>query len=174
VTKPVTEPKPKAKTNAQKIAEMATKLAYKDKPEEAQFIGGKPTKAYQEALDKYYPNRKGWSAGPKKGAACDVFTGTVIRAAGVDKSFPRALGKQKDYLKNSKLFTEVKDATIKSLKNGDLIIYAKPGNKGHICIFVDGKIKEASIRKWYGVTTNTVKSRMSIDGKKWLKVYRAK
>lgn len=167
------EEKPK-KTNAQKLADMAVKLAYKDKPEEAKYPTGKPTDEYKKALNKYYPDRKSWGKASRMGAACDVFAGTVIRAAGVDKDFPRGLSSQKSYLKISLHFDEVKKPTIKNLKDGDVIIYEKKSGGGHICIYVNGKIKEASHEKWYGVTTDTVKSRMDTTNKKWLRVYRAK
>lgn len=167
------EEKPK-KTSTQKIADMAAKLAYKDKPEEAKYPTGKPTDEYKKALNKYYPDRKSWGKASRMGAACDVFAGTVVRAAGVDKDFPRGLSGQKPYLKISPHFDEVKKPTIKNLKDGDIIIYEKKSGGGHICIYVDGKIKEASHEKWYGVTTDTVKSRMDTTNKKWLRVYRAK
>ena len=162
------------KTNGDKIGEMANKLAYKTNTSKADYPKGSPTDAFKKALDKVYPNRKSWSAAPRKGASCDVFAGTVIRSTGIDEKFPRALEKQVPYLAKSNKFKRVYPDSVNELKNGDIIVYARPNKNGHICIFHDGKIKEASFQYCYGKTTNTAKSRLSKSGKKWIKVYRAK
>ena len=162
------------KTNGDKIADTASKLAYKTNTSEANYPKGKPTAAYKKALDDVYPNRKSWSTAPRKGASCDVFAGTCVRASGVDKKFPRALESQVKYLAKSDKFKRVYPDSVKELKDGDLIIYARPNGNGHICLFADGKIKEASFQYCYGKTTNTAASRLSKKGKKWVKVYRAK
>ena len=160
-------------TNAKKIANKATELAYKSAPDKARYPEGKPKPEYKEALDEVYPNRKNWSKAPSKGASCDVFAGTVVRSSGVDKKFPRGLSDQVTYLKKSKKFKQVKDPTVKKLKDGDIIIYKRPNGKGHICIFVGGLIKHASLKKWYGRTTNNAKSMLSKKNKSWVRVYRA-
>ena len=176
--KPAAKPAKKAttetKTNAQKISDTATKLAYKDDCDDAKYPTGKPDPDYKTALDKYFPDRKKWSEGPKAGASCDVFAATVMRASGVDPDFPRALEKQYDYLKNSNKYDEIKNAKVKDLKDGDIIIYKKTKDSGHICFHVGGKIKHASLKKWYGRTTDNAKSVMNKDGKIELHVYRAK
>ena len=63
---------------------------------------------------------------------------------------------------------------MKTLKDGDIIVYKKNDNGGHICMFVGGKIKHAALKKWYGRTTNNAKSMLSTKGRKWVRVYRAK
>lgn len=167
------EKKP-TKTNAEKLAETASKLAYKTNTSKAKYPGGAPDPDYKKALNKYYPNRKSWSAAPRAGASCDVFVGTCVRASGIDKKFPRGLGSQAKYLPKSDKFKKVNVDKVKDLQDGDIIIYSRPNKNGHICLFVDGKIKEASLKHFYGKTTDTAKDRISKTGKKWVKVYRAK
>ena len=158
---------------AYKLAKTADKLAYEGCPDKARYPQGKPTDDYKKALNDVYPKRKSWSAAPRKGASCDVFVGTVVRESGVDKNFPRALSSQMKYLDKSKKFTLIKNATYKTLRDGDIIIYKKKGsNGGHICMFVEDKIKHASYQKWYGRTTNNEKTIMSKSGKSWVRVYR--
>lgn len=166
--------KPKASANGKKLAEMSNKLAYKTNTSKANYPKGEPTDAFKKALNEVYPNRKSWSTAPRKGASCDVFAGTVIRSSGIDPKFPRALEKQVPYLAKSNKFKRVYLDSVKELKNGDIIIYARPNKNGHICIFHDGKIKEASFQYCYGKTTDSAKSRLSKSGKRWVKVYRAK
>ena len=123
-------------------------------------------------MDKAYPNRNKWGKAPRLGASCDVFVGTCVRCAGVDKDFPRGLKEQITHLAKSTKFKEV-SVTTSTVHDGDIIIYTKTSGGGHICIAYGGKIKEASYQKSYPKTTNTLKSRLSKSGKKWLKVYRA-
>ncbi len=164
---------PKELTKAQKIAKCAYDYAYKTDTDDADYPSGAPKKAYKEALAKVYPNHSKWGTAPSKGASCDVFVGTCIRSAGVDKDFPRGLDEQIDYLKKSDKFKAV-SVTTKTAKDGDIIVYAKNGGGAHICIVYDGKIKEAGYKHYYPKTTNYLKQRLSKSGKKWLKVYRAK
>ena len=173
------EPKKKAKkpapsSAAKKISETANKMAYPTAPAKAKYPTGKPTDAYKKALNKAYPNRKTWGAAPKVGASCDVFAGTTIRTAGIDKKFPRALSQQDKYLSKSKKFERVKSPTVKKLLDGDIIIYKNNNGSGHICIYSGGKIKHASYKKWYGRTTNNAAKMLSTKGRKYVHVYRAK
>ena len=161
-------------TAAEKIAKTAIDLAYKNQPAEAKYPTGKPTDAYKDALNKVYPDKKHWSEAPKVGASCDVFVGTVVRTSGVDPKYPRALNKQAEYLKKSEKFQEVKASSVQDLQDGDIIIYGRPNGNGHTCIYAGGKIREASLKHWYGVTTNTAKARLNKTGKAWIRVYRAK
>ena len=103
-----------------------------------------------------------------------MFVGTCVRTAGIDSKFPRGLASQVKYLEKSKKFERVKNPTTKNVVDGDIIQYARPNGNGHTCIVVDGKIKEASLKHWYGITTNSLKSRLSTSGKRWVRVYRAK
>ena len=73
----------------------------------------------------------------------------------------------------------MKVTKVKDLKDGDIIIYQKPKDKngkikGHICIFVDGKIKHAQYNKWYLRTVKCAAKMLNTKGKKFVRVYRAK
>lgn len=168
---------PYISAKAKKIADKAKELSYKGSPDEARYPSGKPTKEYKEALNKAYPNRKSWRKACRLGASCDVGAGTIIRASGVDKRFPRGLNSQVQYLEESDIFTRIKDATSSTLRDGDIIIYARKKEKGkitgHICIFAGGKIKHAALERWYLRTTDNEKTIMSKKGKLWVRVYRA-
>lgn len=170
---PVKVKEPKGKL----IANLATEYAYAGEPKSAAWPKGKPKDAYKKALNKAYPDRKGWGASPKAGASCDVFVGTVVRMAGIDKDFPRGLDQQQPRLAKSSAFDCVISTTkgnvkMGDLKDGDIITYRYNGGAGHIMIFADSKAKHASHDKWYGRTTS-ISSRLKISGRKWIKVYRA-
>ena len=155
-----------------KIGACANEYAYTTNTSKASYKSGVPTTAYKSGLDKAYPDRSKWGTPSKKGASCDVFVGTCVRNAGVDKSFPRGLADQIPYLAKSAKFKEV-SVTTSTAKNGDIIVYTKTKGGGHICIVYDGKIKEAAHDSYYPKTTDYLKQRLSTSGKKMLKVYRA-
>ena len=164
-----------ASNKGAKLGAKANELAYTTNTAKAKYPDGKPTDAFKAALSKYYPDRSKWGKAPKVGASCDVFVGTCVRAAGIDSKFPRGLGEQWKSLAKLDKFDLVKNPTASTLKDGDIITYEKTkAGTGHICIFYGGKIKEASYENCYGKTTNTVSSRLSTKGKRWVKVYRAK
>ena len=164
----------KKTSNASKIAAVAKELAYSGSPKEAKYPSGKPRDAYKKALRTVYPNRSTWSKAPRAGASCDVFIGTCVRHSGVDKKFPRGLSDQIKYLAKSKKFELVKSPTVKKLQDGDIIVYQRNDGGGHISMYVGGKIKHASLKKWYGRTTDTAKGALSTKGRRWVKIYRAK
>ena len=162
-------------SNRTKIARKACELCYPGNPEKAKYPSGKPTAAYKKALNKAYPDRKSWSTPARKGASCDVNVGTTVRAAGVDKMFPRGLSDQIKYLEASDKFERVKKPTLKTMKNGYIVVYKnKTGNKGHIWIYYDGKCKHAAYNKYYPRTTNNAKSQLSSKKRAWVRVYCAK
>lgn len=174
IQKKVNEILESRKTNGDRIAEAASKYAYAGNSSSAAYVGGKPKAAYEKAIKKAYPDQSGWGKPARDGASCDVYAGVTVRMAGVDPNFPRGLSPS--YLAKSNKFDEVK-VTAKTIKNGDIIITDK-----HICIHVDGKIKEASHPSYdkkkkqyvggcYPKTTNTLAKRLSAKG---AKVYRAK
>ena len=148
-------------TNREKIAKCAYDFAYTTNTKKAAYPSGSPKEAYSQAIDKAYGKNRKWSAPAKKGASCDVFVGTCVRSAGVDKNFPRGLSPS--YLAKSSKFKRISKSNAKS---GDIIVTPK-----HICIVYDGKIKEASYKGFYPKTTNTLKKRLNASG---AKVYRAK
>lgn len=164
---------------AQRIARKATQLAYPDSPKESKYHGGKPTAAYAAALNRAYPNRSGWGKPPRDGASCDVFVGVCIVDSGVDKDFPRGYEYQAKRLDSRKdLYECIASITSGSipqslLKDGDIIRYDKSNGGVHICIYVGGKIKQAGYDNFYP-RTNSIGSKLSIKGKKQIRVYRAK
>ena len=151
----------KPKTNSEMMAEKANEFAYATNTSKAKYPDGEPKPEYEKGLNEAYPDRSGWGTAPKEGASCDVFVGTVVRCAGVDKNFPRGLSPS--YIAKSKKFKQVSKS---NLKDGDIIVSPK-----HICIHYGGKIKEASHGDFYPKTTNTLKARLNASG---AKVYRAK
>ena len=160
-----------ASTNGAKIAAKANEFAYTTNTSKAKYPNGSPTAAYKAGLNKAYPNRSSWGKSPKLGASCDVFVGTCVRCAGVDPKFPRGLSFS--YLPKSDKFKQV-SVTKDTIQNGDIILYEKSKGGGHICIYYNGKIKEAGHDNFYPKTTDKVSARLSKSGKKWVKVFRAK
>lgn len=133
---PAPTPTPTPSTGAAKIVAKAKALAGST---------SKPTKAYQNALNKAYPNRKSWGTGSRLGRACDVFVGTVIRSLGYDKDCPRGLNEQLTHKPNSKYFTRYVYHNVRPYdvsKKGDIIFYDKPN--GHTCIRTATGIYEAN------------------------------
>ena len=124
------------------IGSLANEYAYATNTDKASYKSGSPTAAYAEGLNQAYPDRSNWGEPSRKGASCDVFVGTCVRNAGVDKSFPRGLADQITHLDKSTKFKEV-SVTTSTAEDGDIIIYTKTSGGGHICIVYGGKIKEA-------------------------------
>lgn len=164
-TETKTEKSPEKKTqkklsNREKIAKCANEFAYSTNTKKAAYPSGSPKPEYLAAIDKVYGKNRKWGPAPKRGASCDVFVGTCVRASGVDKNFPRGLSPS--YLAKSPKFKQISKSNAES---GDIIVTPK-----HICIVYDGKIKEASYKGFYPKTTNTLQKRLNASG---AKVYRA-
>lgn len=169
--KPKAEAKP-AKTNGQKLAEKGWEFAYhSSKDKNAKYPSGKPKPAYEKALDKYFGKVRNWSTPAKKGASCDVFDATCIRAAGLGDA-PRGMGRS--WMDASKNFKRVKNPTPETVKSGDIVSIIWSNGNPHWCMVYNGKILEASYGGWYPKVTNTLKSRLSKSGKQSVVVYRAK
>lgn len=178
---PKATPSKSVKTNGDKIAELAALYAYSGSPSVAKYPGGKPKDEYKKALNKAYPTRH-WGDGPKKGASCDVFVGTVVRNSGLDKSFPRGGDQQEPRLNKSDKFKKISYNGDKSkLKPGDIVFIQYNGGKNaHIFIVKNDKhhICEANYNSTYGITITDkagiewrLKNR---SGKDYIHVYRAK
>lgn len=157
-------------SNRQKLAAKAWEFAYHSNSKKAKYPGGKPKKAYKAALDKYFGKNRKWSTPAKKGASCDVFVATCIRAAGLGKA-PRGL--VRSWLDKSSKFKRVK-VTYKTIKDGDVISIVWSNGNPHWCMAYKGKVLEASYGGCYPKTTNKLKSRLSKSGKQSVVVYRAK
>ena len=162
---------PKTLTNADKLAACAYEFAYHSNTKKANYPKGSAKEAYAKALDKYFGKKRKWSTPAKKGASCDVFVATCIRAAGIDKDAPR--GMVRSWLNKSSKFKKV-NVTIKTVKDGDIISIYWSNGKPHWCIAYGGKTLEASYNGWYPKTTDTLASRLSKKGKQSVVVYRAK
>ena len=162
----------KKKTNGDKIAEKAWEFAYhSSKDKNAPYKGGKPKPAYTKALDKYFGKVRKWSMPARKGASCDVFDATCIRAAGLGNA-PRGMGRS--WMDESENFKRVKNPTPNNVKDGDIISIIWKNGLPHWGIVYKGKVLEASYGGWYPKVTNTLKSRLSKNGKQSVVVYRAK
>ena len=162
----------KKKTNGDKIAEKAWEYAYhSSKDKNAKYPSGKPKPAYTKALDKHFGKNRKWSMPARKGASCDVFDATCIRAAGLGKA-PRGMGRS--WMDASKNFKRVKNPTPNNVKDGDIISIIWKNGLPHWAIVYKGKVLEASYGGWYPKVTNTLKSRLSKSGKQSVVVYRAK
>lgn len=161
---------PKPLSNRQKLAAKAWDYAYHSNNKKAKYPSGKPKKAYKDALDKYFGKDRKWSTPAKKGASCDVFIATCIRAAGLGKA-PRGL--VRSWLDKSDKFKRV-NVTYKTIKDGDIISINWSNGNPHWCMAYKGKVLEASYNGFYPKTTNTLKSRLSKKGKQSVVVYRAK
>lgn len=181
--KPKTVATEKKQTNGQKLAEKAWKFAYhsnttkanykktKDKKTGKTIPAGKPKPAYTKALDKYFGKVRKWSMPARKGASCDVFDATCIRAAGLGNA-PRGMGRS--WMDASDNFKRVNNPTPNNVKDGDIISIIWNNGLPHWAIVYKGKVLEASYGGWYPKATNTLKSRLSKSGKQSVVVYRAK
>lgn len=169
----IPEEKMAEKTKAQKLVEMAKKCAWKygTSRSKCRYPDGKRKKAYTEALKKAYGERKGWGKQTKAGASCDVFVGTVVRASGVDKSFPRGLSEQYTYLEKSKKWKKVKKK-----KAGDIVIQKYNSGGGHIMIYLGSdRLANAHYNgKTYGLIEKASKIIKSAGKCKFSRIYRAK
>lgn len=161
---------PKPLSNRQKLAAKAWEFAYHSNSKKAKYPSGKPKKAYKDALDKYFGKDRKWSTPAKKGASCDVFIATCIRASKLGKA-PRGL--VRSWLDKSSKFKRVK-VTYKTIKDGDIISIVWSNGNPHWCMAYKGKVLEASYGGFYPKTTNKLKSRLSKSGKQSVVVYRAK
>lgn len=161
---------PKPLSSRQKLAAKAWEFAYHSNSKKAKYPGGKPKPAYKKALDKYFGKNRKWSMPARKGASCDVFVATCIRAAGLGKA-PRGL--VRSWLDKSSKFKRVK-VTYKTIKDGDIISIVWSNGNPHWCMAYKGKVLEASYGGFYPKTTNKLKSRLSKSGKQSVVVYRAK
>ena len=169
---------PKVKTNADKIVDKAKELSWAVGTAESKYAykGGAPTAKFKTALDKIYPNRKGWGDAPKVGCACDVFTGVVLNSTGIVKDYPRGANEQIKY-KNSKLTKlTYKNVTPYSVSRyGDIVIYykKKDGSSKHTIIRGDGVLYEAQLKLTYGHVNKAMKSKLNVK-RPCVVIFRAK
>lgn len=161
-------------TSAEKLNKQAIALAWPKGTPKAKYHypKGHATPAFKKALKKAYPKRSKWNKLSRKGVACDVAVGTVVRTSGVDKKFPRGYTEQLPYMKKSKKFKKVKYSYKKSqIKGGDIFHY-----KGHIAmaVTINGKLYlyEAQLHKKNYAHISSIKKVLKKHSK--MNVYRAK
>lgn len=161
------------KTAADRFAENARKFAWykKDELKNAPYPKGHAKPEYKAALDNCFGIKRPWQDSARKGASCDVYVATDIRATGIDKKAPRGLGRS--YFNNSPHFKIVK-VNASTIQDGDIISIEWKNGNPHWCIAFNGYVLEASLKGWYPKKTNTLKSRLSKKGKRSVVVYRLK
>ena len=142
----------KYKKPGKKLSETALALAwpvgYVKKSENG------PTAAFKKAMYETKTNQgENGNHCRRIGKACGMFVGTVVRAAGIDKSFPKMASKIYPYVKKSSRWKEVSTSRPKA---GDISLsYFENGEAGHVSIYVKnkkGKIvtAEASLCDYWG------------------------
>ena len=158
-------------SNTAKIVSKAKALAWakgtsKDK---YAYKGGNPTNAYKSALNECYPDRKSWGEAPRKGCACDVYVGTVVRATGLDKDYPRGVTPLINTY-TSKAFQKIVKKNVKPFdvsQDGDIIAYFKDKahKHAHTLIRGDGVIYEAQLEMTYphvNTSLSKIKTKMPV------------
>jgi len=175
-TKTSTAKKTTAKlTNAQKILNKCKELAwaYGTAKKKYEYKTGAPKKACKTAMKKY-----GWADNKAELSDCGNFVSTVVREAGVDKSFKALHGVKTAFPKSEKKFKIVhkgKKITSGILKPGDIIRYKKTNGKQHAMFyFGDGKVCEASHHNLFGVIRKDTKRYNTQSKPKTIQVLRAK
>lgn len=168
--KAVTAPK-----NAQKILTKMKDLAwaYGTPKKKYEYKTGAPKAVCKKAMKKY-----GWASNKAELSDCGNFVSTVVREAGVDKTFKALHGVKTAFPKTEKNFNIVfKGKAIPSgfLKAGDIIRYKKTNGKQHAMFyFGDGKVCEASHHNLFGVIRKDTKRYNTQSKKKTIQVLRAK
>lgn len=153
------------------IARKAKELAwpYGTPKKKRVYPKGKPTKAFKEALNRTFPNRKSWNRQSAAGASCDVSMAVTVRDVGYDKSMPRGGSDQPHHFAEHKdKWKKLKVKNWKSMRPGDIICI---GN--HRAIYGgDGWTYEGGFGgKRY---MQTIKAKNYRPGKKFYAVYRAR
>lgn len=147
------EPAPAApieKTKAEKIIDRINEYAYEygTPSSKYKYKGGSPKKAYKSALKKYMKKDAKISQ-----SDCGYFVSTVIRSAGISKTFLALRGRKESFpAVPSTLKIVHKGKAIPSglLKAGDIIRYKKKGGGQHTLFYYgNGKIAEAGRGHWF-------------------------
>lgn len=142
-----------------KLLDQAKKLAWKKGTKESKYKypSGRPLNAFKKALDEVYPEHNNWGAAPSKGASCDVFVGTCVRASGICKGFPRGLQEQFEYTHQNfyrKEYHNIAPST--KMKEGDIVMFDYSGNGAHTVILGKGCYYEANYKTYYGHTNDSL------------------
>lgn len=152
-------------TNEEKIKKTTRELSWAKGTKKSKFAykGGKPTSAFKKAFEKVYPDRSKWGAAPKKGCACDVAVGTIMRFSGVDPKFPRGFNQQfthnnKNYKAHEKSNAVPYDIIKKLGTSGGYVVeYQKASGSVHTVMYINGVVYEAQLEKTYLHRSSTLK-----------------
>lgn len=156
-TKPVAKSAPATKktaakvTNAQKLINKMKELAwaYGTAKKKYAYKTGAPKAVCKKAMKKY-----GWADNRAEMSDCGNFVSTVVREAGVNKTFKALHGTKTPFPKSEKGFSIVltgKKVPSGFLKPGDIIRYKKKNGNQHVLFyFGDGKVCEASHHNRFG------------------------
>lgn len=138
-------------TNAQKLINKMKELAwaYGTAKKKYAYKTGAPKAICKKAMKKY-----GWADNRAEMSDCGNFVSTVVREAGVSKTFKALHGTKTPFPKTEKGFSIVltgKKVPSGFLKPGDIIRYKKKNGNQHVLFyFGDGKVCEASHHNRYG------------------------
>ena len=141
------------------------------------FNGGCATDAFNTVFDRVYPTHFTWGKGPRTGACCDVFVGTVIRGSGYDTSMPRGETEMWSYFPNSDKWIQVAYSGKESeLRSGDVILYKRTDGGQHVLLYIKingkGVIAEAAYQKSYGHINTSLSKIQKWSNKTKMVVYR--
>ena len=141
------------------------------------FSGGRATDAFNTVFNRVYPTHFSWGKGPRTGACCDVFVGTVIRGSGYDTSMPRGETEMWSYFPKSDKWIQVPYSGKESeLRSGDVILYKRTDGGQHVLLYIKingkGVIAEASYQKSYGHINTSLSKIQKWSNKTKMVVYR--
>lgn len=162
-------------TNAQKLIAKMNELAwaYGTASKKYEYKTGAPKAVCKTAMKKY-----GWADNKGELSDCGNFVSTVVREAGVSKTFKALHGKKTPFPKSETGFTIVhKGKAIPDglLKAGDIIRYKKTnGNQHAMFYYGGGKVCEASHYSVFGVIRKDTKRYNTQSKKSTIQVLRAK
>lgn len=168
-------PKPATTSNAQKLVNKATELAwpYGTVSSKWDYKKGAPTSKCKTAMKKHGYKTKA------KQSSCIYFMNTIVRETGISKSFCAGHGYKKPYPKTEAGFNTVlsgKAIPNGFLKAGDIVRYKKTSKDEHTLMYMgNGRICEARHYHRFG---NIYKDEKRYNGsnvkKSTLQVLRAK
>lgn len=173
---PDPEPTPEPQTNADKIIARINEYAYKygTPSKDYSYKKGHPKATYKLALKKYMKKTAKISQ-----SDCGYFVSTVIRAAGISKSFLALRGRKQSFPavpSSMKVVHKGKKIPSGLLKPGDVIRYKKKGGGQHTLMFYGGgKIAEAGRGHYFpAIKKDTKKYNKSNVKKSTIQVLRAR
>ena len=173
---PEPTPEPRPTTSAEKIISKINEYAYPygTSKKKYSYKNGSPRSAYKSALKKYMNKTARISQ-----SDCGYFVSTVIRSAGISKSFLALRGRKESFPKvpsTMKVVHKGKKIPSGLLKAGDVIRYKKSGGGQHTLMYYgNGKIAEAGRKHYFpAIKKDTKKYNKKNVKKSTIQVLRAK